>query len=93
MAQADTLVELLKTASSGDQQSFRKVAEKLVQEEKDKGHRILAERLLKSLQQGANMSARNNSIKRSVSSSSVKDLFYELTPERGLDSLMLSEKN
>ena len=45
MAQADTLVELLKTASSGDQQSFRKVAEKLVQEEKDKGHRILAERL------------------------------------------------
>lgn len=92
MAQADTLVELLKTASSGDQQSFRKVAEKLVQEEKDKGHRILAERLLKSLQQGANMSARNNSIKRSVSSSSVKDLFYELTPERGLDSLMLSEK-
>lgn len=92
MAQADTLVELLKTASSGDQQSFRKVAEKLIQEEKDKGHRILAERLLKSLQQGANMSARNKSIKRSVSSSSVKDLFYELTPERGLDSLTLSEK-
>ncbi|SDM87799.1 AAA family ATPase [Vreelandella arcis] len=92
MAQADTLVELLKTASSGDQQSFRKVAEKLVQEEKDKGHRILAERLLKSLQQGANISARSNAFKRSAPSSSVKDLFYELTPERGLDSLMLSEK-
>lgn len=92
MAQADTLVELLKTASSGDQQSFRKTAEKLIQEERDKGHRILAERLHKSLQQGTNAGARNGSYKQTVSAGSARELFYELTPERSLDSLMLSEK-
>nr|VFK24670.1 MAG: hypothetical protein BECKLPF1236A_GA0070988_104313 [Candidatus Kentron sp. LPFa]VFK35974.1 MAG: hypothetical protein BECKLPF1236C_GA0070990_104592 [Candidatus Kentron sp. LPFa] len=45
MAQADLLVDLLKSASNGDQLAFRKAAETLVQEEKAKGHRILADRL------------------------------------------------
>ena len=44
MAQADTLVEMVKAASSGDQVSFRKSAELLIQEERSKGHRILADR-------------------------------------------------
>ena len=48
MAQADLLVDLLKTATSGDQLAFRKAAEGLIQEEKQKGHRLLAERLSKS---------------------------------------------
>ena len=42
MAQADTLVALVKAASSGDQPSFRKSTEALIQEERGKGHRILA---------------------------------------------------
>jgi len=53
MAQADLLVELLKSASNGDQLAFRKAAEALIQEEKSKGHRILADRLAKSLQPNA----------------------------------------
>ena len=39
MAQADTLVALVKAASSGDQPSFRKSTEALIQEERGKGHR------------------------------------------------------
>ena len=49
MAQADTLVALVKAASSGDQPSFRKSTEALIQEERGKGHRILADRLEKAL--------------------------------------------
>lgn len=50
MAQADLLVKLLKSASNGDQLAFRKSAETLIQVEKGKGHRILADRLTKALQ-------------------------------------------
>ena len=92
MAQADTLVELIKTASAGDQQSFRKVAEKLIQEEKTKGHRILAERLFKSLQLNSSTSSRNKIIRQGAQSNSVKELIYEITPEKSLESLVLSDK-
>lgn len=90
MAQADTLVKLVKAASSGDQQTFRKAAESLIVEERSKGHRILADRLTKSIQQN------NTLIPKSVFASSVrtggsmqKDLFHEILPERGLSSLVL----
>ncbi|VAX09281.1 hypothetical protein MNBD_GAMMA25-2062, partial [hydrothermal vent metagenome] len=49
MAQADLLVSLVKSATSGDQLAMRKVAENLIQEEKNKGHRVLADRLTKAL--------------------------------------------
>ena len=91
MAQADLLVDLFKTATNGDLPAFRKAAEGLIQEEKQKGHRLLAERLSKALQTSTAQSmrppaTRNNSI------SVGKDLFYEITPERNLSSLVLPEK-
>lgn len=88
MAQADLLVELIKAATNGDQLAFRKSAEELIQEEKQKGHRILAERLTKVLHTAP---ARTNSLKMN-SSGINKELFYEVTPERNLDSLVLPEK-
>lgn len=91
MAQADLLVDLLKTATSGDQLAFRKVAEGLIQEEKAKGHRVLAERLTKALQANTFQSGRSSPTK-SQSDSTNKDLFYEITPERNLNSLVLPEK-
>jgi len=42
-------VELLKSASTGDQVGFRKTAESIIQEEKSKVHRILGDRLTKAL--------------------------------------------
>jgi SpoVK/Ycf46/Vps4 family AAA+-type ATPase len=91
MAQADLLVDLLKTATSGDQLAFRKVAEGLIQEEKSKGHRILAERLAKAMQTNAVHAARPAAAKMNGGSMN-KDLFYEITPERNLDSLVLPAK-
>jgi SpoVK/Ycf46/Vps4 family AAA+-type ATPase len=91
MAQADLLVDLFKTATSGDQLAFRKVAEGLIQEEKSKGHRILAERLAKAMQTNAVQAVRPAAAKINGGSMN-KDLFYEITPERNLDSLVLSAK-
>jgi SpoVK/Ycf46/Vps4 family AAA+-type ATPase len=91
MAQADLLVDLVKTATSGDQLAFRKAAEGLIQEEKQKGHRLLAERLTKALQPSATQAARPTMAKAGMTSPN-KELFYEITPERNLGSLVLPEK-
>lgn len=91
MAQADLLVELLKTSSGGDQLAFRKAAESLIQEEKTKGHRLLAERLTKALQNNPVQSSRPTVAKMNNGSVN-KDLFYEISPERDLGSLVLPEK-
>lgn len=96
MARADTLVALVKAASSGDHSMIRKSAEILIREERDKGHRILADRLEKALStpsrpstsfQSSTTSAHHVSIKGNAQ----KDLINELTPERSLDSLVLAD--
>nr|VFK66979.1 MAG: ATPase family associated with various cellular activities (AAA) [Candidatus Kentron sp. UNK] len=89
MAQADLLVDLLKSASNGDQLAFRKVAETLVQEEKAKGHRILADRLAKSLRPEPFATDRRSVPGQNNSNGQHRDLIYEITPERTLDSLIL----
>jgi SpoVK/Ycf46/Vps4 family AAA+-type ATPase len=88
MAQADTLVEMVKAASNGDQQSFRSAAESLIKEERAKGHRILADRLAKSLQ----TSTVNAVAPRQLAggNSAQKDLIFEIYPERTLDSIVLT---
>lgn len=90
MAQADTLVALVKAASSGDQQTFRKAAESLIVEERSKGHRVLADRLSKSIQQN-NIFSNKSVFSSPVRTGGVvqKDLFHETQPERGLSSLVL----
>lgn len=92
MAQADSLVELFRTATNGDQPAFRKVAEGLIQEEKSKGHRILAERLTKSLQPN-NLQAGRGLMQKPTNSGNGqhKDLIFEINSERSLSSLVLSE--
>lgn len=89
MAQADLLVELLKSASSGDQLTLRKVAEALIEEEKRKGHRILADRLVKSLRPNTSTPGRGIAPRQSATNGQHKELMYEVVPERALDSLVL----
>lgn len=91
MAQADLLVDLIKSASNGDQLAFRKIAEALIQEEKSKGHRILADRLTKSLQPTMFALGRNITQKQNGNNGQYKDLIYEITPERTLNSLVLPD--
>lgn len=90
MAQADLLVDLVKTATSGDQLAFRKAAEGLIQEERQKGHRLFAERLAKALQSNATQAV-HPSITKMNNCNPQKELFYEITPKRNLGSLMLPE--
>ncbi len=92
MAQADTLVELVKAANCGDQQSFRRATESLIQEERGKGHRILADRLVKSLQPTASSQSRHQGISASHLSTLHKDLIFEISPERSLSSIVLADK-
>lgn len=92
MAQADLLVDLFKSASNSDQLAFRKTAEALIQEEKAKGHRVLADRLVKSLQPNAFGIGLGLAPKQNASNGQHKDLIYEITPERTLDSLVLPDK-
>lgn len=89
MSQADLLVKLLKTAGSGNQQAFREVASQLIDRERAKGHRVLAERLDKSLQ----ISSRNLPVVQSINNNSKnkKELFFELVPERGLNDLTFAD--
>ena len=94
MAQADLLVKLIRSSVHGDQISVRKISETLIQEEKNKGHGILADRLTKALKPNKpnifvddSISKKNENINQYH-----KDLFYQMQPERALDSLILPKK-
>ena len=89
MAQADLLVELVKSARNGDQVAIRKIAEALIQEEKGKGHRIVADRLTRALQPDSVQAGHGFVPKKNGMNGQHKELIYEITPERTLESLVL----
>ena len=96
MARADVLVDLVKAVSSSDQLSFRKSVEILIQEERRKGHRILADRLEKVLRAHSSQAALSQAPVPTIrqlqtKSISQKDLVVELIPERSLESLVLAD--
>ena len=85
MAQADLLVRLIKSVSDSDLVTFRKTTEALISEEKRKGHRILAERMHKALRPSCNGRKGNVALAKPQYS----ELFYEITPERCMETLFL----
>lgn len=88
MSQADLLVNLFKTASSGNQTAFREVASQLIERERAKGHRVLAERLDKSLQKNSRSLPVVQSINNNTKNK--KELFFEVIPERSFKELTFS---
>ncbi len=90
MAQADLLVNILKTATSGDQVAMRKYAEELIQNERNKGHRILAERMTKALRPDSVQQKRFLHMQPNNNHSQSKDLIYQIDPTRKLDDLVLA---
>lgn len=88
MARADLLVSLISSGSRGDQVAFRKTAEALIAEERDKGHSLLAERLTNSITAMTNTPKLAQS---SVLNTKQSELFYELVPNRKLSSLFISQ--
>ena len=86
MARADLLISLIRSGIRGDRVSFRKVAEALAAEEQAKGHNILSKRIADSIDSVSN----GNGQKYSKPKAQQKNLFYEISPERTLKSLFLT---
>ena len=88
MARSDLLLALVKAGTAGDQNLFRKTVEALIAEERGRNHSVLAGRLAEQL-------SRNGSPPRPIGAptinGAVQDLFYEATPQRSTEDLILPE--
>jgi SpoVK/Ycf46/Vps4 family AAA+-type ATPase len=80
----------VRAGSRGDQILFRKALEALIAEERAKQHHILADRLAAQLRAngGTNLTLMPAPIQRNGPSG---ELYYETTPERRLEDLLLPE--
>ena len=90
MARSDLLVKLVKAGASGDQPLFRKTVDAVIAEERGKNHGILADRLAEaaSFERSNGRESSQSSLR---SPSLAHDLFFELTPRRSFEDLVLPE--
>jgi len=90
MARADLLIRLVKSGIKGDKNSFKKIVESIIAEERSKQHNVLASKLEEALQYMPN---ENNSInnKHIIEQSSV-NLFHEVMPQKKLSDLILPDE-
>ena len=92
MARSDLLINLVKAGTLGDQALFRKTVEAVIAEERGKSHTVLADRLA-----DAASSVRHNGHSKHQptlfpgSAGIVNELFFETTPQRALEDLVLPE--
>lgn len=90
MTRADLLIDLVRASARSDRPRFRKALEALISEERAKQHHILADRLAEYLNSTSQptKSVVSNSISRNGPD---MDLFYEISPTRQLEDLLLPE--
>lgn len=88
MPRADLLLSLVRAGAQGEHTQFRKALEALIAEERAKQHHILADRLAAHLRQGDSQSFAHLS-SPTRTNGLIPDLFYEITPDRRLDDLIL----
>jgi ATPases of the AAA+ class len=93
MARSDLLISLVKAGSSGDSGSVRATAEAIIAEEKAKNHNILAERLMKALHVNGNSNVQKAPTILGGASPRHREFLLELTPEKRIEDLVLSELN
>lgn len=87
MARSDLLIGLARAGSSGNRELFRKTLQALIAEERAKQHHILADRLEQSIIDKDSTSNQKTDMYDEQS----RGLFYELTPRRTLDDLILTD--
>ncbi len=90
MARADLLLDLVRSGARGDQPLFRKALEALIAEERTKQHHILADRLAAHLQSNGTP-PHSPGVAPVRKNGASTELFYELSPERRFDDLVLPE--
>jgi SpoVK/Ycf46/Vps4 family AAA+-type ATPase len=86
MARADILISLIKSAHSGDMVTFRRRAESLIAEEREKKHNILADRLTAALNNGSKNGVAYRSNEKGF------DLLFEVIPEKQIEDLILDQR-
>ena len=89
MARADILLDLVRSGAKGDQALFRKSLEALIAEERAKQHHILADRLACHLQSNGMIPGLQQAPMRR--NGQIAELFYEMQPQRRLDTLILTD--
>jgi SpoVK/Ycf46/Vps4 family AAA+-type ATPase len=93
MARSDLLISLVKAGSSGDSKSVRATAEAIIAEEKAKNHNILADRLTKAMHVNGNGNGHKAPAVLSASTARHREFLLELTPEKRIQDLVLSNLN
>ena len=90
MARSDLLINLVKAGALGDQSLFRKTVEAVIAEERGKNHTVLADRLAAAASASRNNGSSNHQ-PTLFPASVANDLFFESTPQRSLEEMMLPE--
>jgi len=90
MARSDLLINLVKAGTLGDQPLFRKTVEAVIAEERGKNHTVLADRLAAAASASRN-NGHSNHQPTLFPASIANDLFFESTPRRSLEELLLPE--
>ena len=90
MARSDLLVNLIKSSGSGDKQSFQRVVEVIVAEERAKQHNIVADRLERALN-SVNGEGALHLTRPTHEAAKARDFVAEVTPRRHMEELTLPE--
>jgi SpoVK/Ycf46/Vps4 family AAA+-type ATPase len=95
MPSAKNLRQMFKSVASGDQESYRRVAEEIIQEERAKQHHLLANDLERILYGRPKEASNLMPMKKNVPTDPERGvpLISLLEPARKLDDIVLSEEN
>jgi len=86
VARSDLLINLVRSASGGDDTMFRKTVEAMIADERAKQHHVLADQLVQNLGTGKARGANGHGAE-----SQAHQLLHEITPLRPLSDLVLPD--
>lgn len=89
MARSDLLINLVRASVTGDKNGVRSAVENIIAEEKNKQHRVLADRLTRALQTNGN--GMNKLPPAAENGPKGREFIAEITPKRKLDDMVLSK--
>ena len=90
MARGDLLINLVRASMSGDKKAVRSTVETIIAEEKDKQHKVLADRLTRAMHTNGNGNPQTAPQLQEVSRRG-REFIAELTPRRQLKDMVLSD--